>query len=188
MKFAAVVVLALLLIPTVAVAGPLQDGKAAYDRQDYQTAMKQLQPLADQGNDQAQKHLALMYDRGEGVKQNHEEAVKWQRKSFETLFSRIESSLDGVHKFSSDPVEVYQKRRVAISLYLARWSVDPPKLELDAIRQIYAEYERGLTPKQIADAKHFPPEWSWLPNEWDWFSPIKGHPAPVEATGKPETK
>jgi hypothetical protein len=45
--------LTLLAIAGVAVSGPLEDGEAAYQREDYATAYRLLGPLADQGNAEA---------------------------------------------------------------------------------------------------------------------------------------
>ena len=68
--------------PSAAMAGPLEDGKAAYDdHNDYPAAQKLLRPLADQGNPEAQLYIGLMYDNGQGVKKNHVEAMAWYRKA-----------------------------------------------------------------------------------------------------------
>lgn len=65
-----------------ALAGPLEDGKSAYDdRHDYQAALKLLQPLATQGNPEAQLYVGVMYENGQGVKKNPAQAVKWYRKA-----------------------------------------------------------------------------------------------------------
>ena len=37
--------------------------------------------LAEHGNAKAQYHLALMYQRGEGVKKDYQKALKWYRKA-----------------------------------------------------------------------------------------------------------
>ena len=58
-------------------AGPLEDGEAALSRGDYATALSLFRPLAAQGNAKAQFTLGYMYDNGEGVVQDHKEAVKW---------------------------------------------------------------------------------------------------------------
>ena len=55
----------------------------SYNKRDYQTAFKLLLPLAEQGNATAQYNLGQMYRRGEGVKQDDAEAVKWYRKAAE---------------------------------------------------------------------------------------------------------
>ncbi len=53
------------------------EGWAAYDRGDYQTAYHEFLPLAEQGDAAAQYNLGLMYDNGQGVARDHAEAVKW---------------------------------------------------------------------------------------------------------------
>jgi uncharacterized protein len=66
--------------PTAAAfAGPVEDGNAAYQRGDYRTALKLLQPLVDQGNADAQDNLAIMYYVGQGVPQNRSEAIRLYR-------------------------------------------------------------------------------------------------------------
>jgi TPR repeat protein len=62
-----------------AVAGSFEDGEAAYQRQDYATALQLWRPLADQGSAKAQYGLGGMYYKGQGVAQNHAEAMKWYR-------------------------------------------------------------------------------------------------------------
>ena len=42
------------------------DASAAYARGDYDTAIQQLKPLAEQGNAEAQSRLGWMYENGEG--------------------------------------------------------------------------------------------------------------------------
>ena len=60
-----------------------QQGFEATERGDYQTAFKLWLPLAEQGNASAQFNLGNMYRRGQGVKQDNFEAVKWYRKAAE---------------------------------------------------------------------------------------------------------
>jgi hypothetical protein len=64
-----------------ALAGPLDDAQAAYNRGDYATALQLIRPLADQGDARAQSILGLMYESGRGVPQDYAEAVKWYRKA-----------------------------------------------------------------------------------------------------------
>ncbi len=59
------------------------EGLAAYQRGDYATAIRELRPLAKQGNAQAQYALGIMYNKGEGVPQDYAAAVKWYRKAAE---------------------------------------------------------------------------------------------------------
>ena len=60
-------------------AAPMDDGKAAYDSNDYAQALKIFRPLAAQGNVEAQYYIGQMYLFGDGVTQNYQEALKWYR-------------------------------------------------------------------------------------------------------------
>ena len=66
-----------LLIVIPARSADLMAGLAAYERQDYQTALVQLMQLAEAGNADAQFILGRMFGRGEGVVQDYVEAHKW---------------------------------------------------------------------------------------------------------------
>jgi TPR repeat protein len=66
---------------SAALAGPLEDGRAAHDRGDWQTTLKLLQPLADQGNAEAEDKIGDVYGNGQAVPQDYVEAVKWYRKA-----------------------------------------------------------------------------------------------------------
>ena len=55
----------------------LEKAKSAFGAKDYQTAFEIWKSLAEQGNAEAQINLGRMYANGRGVKQNHQEAVKW---------------------------------------------------------------------------------------------------------------
>ena len=57
----------LLAVVNTAVAGPLEDAKAASKRHDFTTALRLYRQLADQGVAQAQSALGAMYANGEGV-------------------------------------------------------------------------------------------------------------------------
>jgi len=52
-------------------------GVQAYGRGDYRTALNEFRPLADQGQAQAQDYLGQMYANGQGVPQDHVEAIRW---------------------------------------------------------------------------------------------------------------
>ena len=52
-------------------------GLTAYNNGDYATALKEWKPLAEQGDVDAQYHLGVMYDNGDGVSQDYKEAVRW---------------------------------------------------------------------------------------------------------------
>jgi len=60
-----------------AVAGPWEDGTAAYNRGDYVPAVRLFRPLAEQGNAKAQNMLGVMHRRGQGVARNSVRAFVW---------------------------------------------------------------------------------------------------------------
>ena len=70
--------LATLLIFSCATAwaADFAKGLAAYQAGDFATALAEWRPLAEQGDAAAQYNLALMYDNGEGVIEDHKEAKK----------------------------------------------------------------------------------------------------------------
>jgi TPR repeat protein len=71
--------ISILLLSSAAWGQSLDAARAAFDRKDYATALRALQPLASQGIAEAQFRLGSMYVNGEGVPQDYVEAVKWYR-------------------------------------------------------------------------------------------------------------
>jgi TPR repeat protein len=64
-------------------AGPFEDAVAAYQRGDYAIAVRLWHLLAEQGDADAQFHLGVMYESGQGVLRSDAEAIKWYRKAAE---------------------------------------------------------------------------------------------------------
>jgi hypothetical protein len=60
-----------------------EDAFAAYRGGDYATALRLWHPLAEQGDAEAQFHLGVLYESGQGVLRNGAEAIKWYRKAAE---------------------------------------------------------------------------------------------------------
>ncbi|MBH0203604.1 MAG: sel1 repeat family protein [Nitrospira sp.] len=58
-----------------------QVGLTAHDREDYATALREWQPLAEQGDAPAQYHLGMLYHKGRGVPQDDGQARKWYAKA-----------------------------------------------------------------------------------------------------------
>jgi hypothetical protein len=50
-----------MLLASSALAGPLEDGQAAYDKQDYKTAAQNFMVAASQGDDTARAHIGTMF-------------------------------------------------------------------------------------------------------------------------------
>ena len=54
-----------------------QKGYSAFKSGDYATALRELKPLAEQGNVSAQGALGVMYENEQGIAQDYNTAVKW---------------------------------------------------------------------------------------------------------------
>lgn len=55
----------------------MEEAGDAYRRGDYATAVRELRPLAEQGNIAAQLFLTTMYEDGRGVLRSYIQAYKW---------------------------------------------------------------------------------------------------------------
>ncbi len=56
---------------------PFDEGMAAYNRDDYATALREFRLLAKQGRADAQFRLGFMYDKGKGVPEDYVQAYFW---------------------------------------------------------------------------------------------------------------
>lgn len=67
--------------PVTAAQTQFDEGVRLYKAKDFSGAAKVFQKLADQGNPKAQLQIGYQYEFGEGVRQSHEEAVRWYLKA-----------------------------------------------------------------------------------------------------------
>src|SRR5215831_603246 len=72
---------AVLLCAGLCPAADLATAKRAYAQKDYDTAFKELTPLAEQGNAGAEFLLGKMYWSGQGVLKDSGQALKWLKLS-----------------------------------------------------------------------------------------------------------
>ena len=101
----------LLGIPA-AVAGPWEDGMAAYNRGDYTPAIRLFRPLAEQGNPKAQSVLGVMFRKGEGVPRNPARAHMWFSFAAARGDAKAKAELREVSR-SMTPQEVSQAEAMA---------------------------------------------------------------------------
>ena len=66
-----------LTLPSSVAAQDFDRGVSAYEAGDYLTALRELRPLAEQGDAVAQNYLGVMYYNGQGVPQNYQLAYMW---------------------------------------------------------------------------------------------------------------
>ena len=66
---------------SVSAAADLASAERAYQQKDYAAAFKELTPLAEQGNPDAQLILGKMYMKGRGVLKDPDQAIHWFKAS-----------------------------------------------------------------------------------------------------------
>ena len=104
-----------LFITSTAFAG-FDEGLAAANKGDFATALKEWQPLADQGHAVAQFNLGIMYHIGEGVAKDEAQAVQWYRKAADQGHAKAQYNLglmyyngEGVAKDDAQAVQWYRE-------------------------------------------------------------------------------
>ena len=112
MIFGGLVVAAQILGIAGAVAGPWEDGMAAYNRGDYVPAIRLFRPLAEQGNAKAQNVLGVMYRKGEGVARNSVRAFLWFSRAAARGDARAKAELRDVSQ-TMTAEELSQAREMA---------------------------------------------------------------------------
>lgn len=133
-------------------AGPFEDAVAAYERDDYTTALRLLRPLAEKGVAAAQFILGVMYDNGHGVPRDYAEALKWYRLAANQGHARAQINL-GVMYFKGEGVpQDYVQAHMWVSLAVAQGLPTSAKT-----RDIIAQC---MTPAQIAEAQRLAQEWN----------------------------
>jgi TPR repeat protein len=91
-----------------------QKGLTAAFNGDYETAMREWKPLAEQGNADAQYNLGFMYDKGRGVPQDYKTAVKWYKLSAEQGDADAQTNLGFIYEKG---LSVPQDYKVAVKWY-----------------------------------------------------------------------
>lgn len=71
----------------------INEGLRLYKAKDFAGAAKVFQKLAEQGHPRGQYLIAYQYERGEGVRQSRDEAVRWYRKSAEQGYAEAQNYL-----------------------------------------------------------------------------------------------
>jgi TPR repeat protein len=95
-----------------ALAGPWEDGMAAYNRGDYVPAIRLFRPLAEKGNPKAQSVLGVMYRRGQGVARNSAHAFVWFSLAAARGDAKAKAELRDVSQ-AMTPQEISQSREMA---------------------------------------------------------------------------
>ena len=105
------VILAALAGASGALAGPWEDGMAAYNRGDYVPAIRLFRPLAEKGNPKAQGVIGAMYRKGKGVARSSAHAFMW----FSLAAARGDAKAKAeLHEMSGEmtPAEIAQAKEM----------------------------------------------------------------------------
>ena len=103
----------ILMLPLVGLAMPawadFRAGMDAYDRGDYATALREIRPLAEQGDANAQGLLGVLYDNGRGVPQDSVQARQWYEKSAAQGFAAAQGNLGSMYYTGEGVPQDYQQ-------------------------------------------------------------------------------
>lgn len=117
----------------------------AYRHGDYSATVKRLRYLAEEGEPRAQFDLGLMYDKGQGVRQDDQEALRWYRMAAEQGEPRAQYNLGLMYANGQGVAQDYVEAFFWINLAAAQGD----KQALDARDYL----DDKMTPEQIAEAK-----------------------------------
>ncbi len=129
-----------------------QAGLDAYERGDYDTAMTEWRPLAEQGHVGAQSLIGSMYDQGKGVPQDYQEAVRWYQKAAEQGHAWAQVNLGLMYArgqgLAQDYVQAY------------RWYTLAASQDDGLAGKSKAHLEKSMTLDQLAEAQRLAREWT----------------------------
>jgi len=135
-------------------------GYAAYQKADYQTALRLLRPLADQGDPRAETTLGVMYDEGHGVPQDDAEALKWYRRAAERGYAQAQFNLGVMYARgeADDGHEDNVSAHMWFNLAAARFPASEPIARSAAIKSRDAVASK-MSPEEIAHAQQLARDW-----------------------------
>jgi len=148
-----------LLLATPAWAG-YDERRAAKEHMDYEMALREFRPLAEQGDADAQYNLGVMYAKGRGVTQDYAEAVKWYRKAAAQGYAGAQYNLGVMY----DKGEGVPQDYVAAHKWLHLAASKGDKVASRKRDRV----AKQMTPAQIAKAQKMARNW------WAAFKKRKG--------------
>jgi len=92
----------------VVFAANYNKGLEAYESKDFETALAEWTPLAEQGDSYAQHNLGRMYQSGVGVQQSYTTAFKWMTLSSEQGNERAQKSLGWMYHTGNGVLKSYK--------------------------------------------------------------------------------
>ncbi len=109
----------MLAMSSPAVAADFDAGCRAYDQGDFATALEEWRPLAEQGHAQAQFRMGCLLAYGQGVPQDHQQALALFRQAAEQGNADAQNNLGGMYALGwaveTDLIEAYMWFELAAS-------------------------------------------------------------------------
>jgi TPR repeat protein len=150
LQFSVALVLSVICLVVPAWAD-FQAGMDAYNRGDFKTALREWQPLTEQGDARAQFYFGLLYENGDGVPLDYAKARQWYEKAAAQGDAKAQLYLGLQSSFGQgvpmDLVEAY----MWYSLAAGNGNAHAPGYRDDLARQ--------MTPAQITEAQKRAREW-----------------------------
>jgi len=168
-----------------------QEGIDAYERGDYDTALKEFRPLAEQGHAWSQCNLGWLYGEGKGVPQDYQEALRWYRLATDQGYAYAQNNLGYMYENGEGMPQDYQKAlrwyRLAADQgeataqnHLGEMYHDGKGVQKDSIqaymwwtlsaeqgfklaKESLETVEKKVTPAQLAEAQRLAREWKAKP-------------------------
>lgn len=116
MKRAPIIALVVMVLAITSASASVRSGYAAYKRADYATAFSEWHRAARRGSAQAQYGIALLYERGLGVRTDKGEALAWYHEAAEKGHGPAQHRLGLLYAHESEALQDFVKSYVWLSL------------------------------------------------------------------------
>ena len=121
-----------------------------------ETELAELRASAEQGNEDAQFYLGVRYSNGQGILQDHDEAIRWFEHGAEQEDTRAMASLGLKYQEGVGVRQDYVQAHLWTNLAASRRTGETQKLLV-----WYREHAaKQLTPDQLAEAHRLAREWN----------------------------
>jgi TPR repeat protein len=132
-------------------------GVAAYEKGDYATALKEWEPLAEQGSAAAQFNLGLLSYDGLGVPQNYADAARWFRRAAEQGYTKAQRNLGAMYGVGKGVKRNYQQAYMWLSVCAAA-GLESCEFQRDLVAQ-------KLSRSKLASAQEMARYWKPRPEK-----------------------
>lgn len=144
-------VLSVLLVAQGPVWGGLEEGFEAVTRGDYNAALQEWRPLAEQGDANAQHNLGVIYEYGYGTRQDYKKAMSWYLKAARQGLAAAQYNLGVMYHNGEGVPRDYVQAHMWFSI-AGENGIEEVTRNLDIVT-------KKMTSTQVADAQRLAREW-----------------------------